>query len=156
MNSNHDVLVVEDNHEWANLLGHCLTSLEFTFVKVATKHDALAELAKRKFAVAIVDLKIPNGHNGGTIDAGLDVVRWINEHSHSTAALVVSVVEETDIITAALDAGAQAYITKKDFRVECFAKKMEQCVTYYRKLEEWSGNKPAIDKVEDSVKSMSK
>lgn len=68
---------------------------------------ALAEIAKAKPAVAIVDVRLPQR-------GGLELVKALRNNRSSTACLMLTMHGEESTFNAAMDAGARGYLLKED------------------------------------------
>jgi len=98
------VLVVDDEHSIRRLLTTSLGAHGFTVLEAATGNDALLAVAEQRPDVILLDLGLPD------ID-GLEVTRRLREWS-STPIIILSVREQEGDKVAALDAGADDYMTK--------------------------------------------
>jgi DNA-binding NarL/FixJ family response regulator len=68
---------------------------------------ALAEIARAKPAVAIVDVRLPQR-------GGLELVKALRNTQSSTACLMLTMHGEESTFNAAMDAGARGYLLKED------------------------------------------
>jgi len=98
------VLVVDDEEQIRRAVGRALTSRGFEVEETATGEDALSLAAVREPDLVVLDLNLPG------ID-GLAVCEGIRRHS-AVPILVLSVREEEADKVAALDLGADDYLTK--------------------------------------------
>jgi len=98
------VLVVDDEPQILRALGTNLRGAGYTVRTAATAAQALAAAAARPPEAVILDLVLPDGH-------GTDVCRALRRWS-SAPILVLSAVGDEQEKVAALDAGADDYITK--------------------------------------------
>lgn len=98
------VLVVDDEQQIRRLLTVSLASHGYAVESVARGEDALAALAAEPFDVVLLDLGLPD------ID-GVEVCRQVREWSH-IPIIVISVREDERDKVAALDSGADDYVTK--------------------------------------------
>jgi two-component system KDP operon response regulator KdpE len=98
------VLVVDDEPQILRALRVVLRDAGFQPVPAATAAEALDLAAVRPPAAAIVDLVLPDG-------SGIDVCRTLREWS-DMPILVLSALGEEDQKVAALEAGADDYVTK--------------------------------------------
>lgn len=98
------VLVVDDEQQIRRLLTVSLTSKGYVVEAVGTGTEALDRLLRESFDIVLLDLGLPD------ID-GADVCRRLREWS-AIPVIVVSVREGEREKVAALDAGADDYITK--------------------------------------------
>ncbi|MCC7138757.1 MAG: response regulator [Planctomycetes bacterium] len=97
-------LVVEDEPAMARLLASILGSAGYRTFVVATGRDALAQAATRAPDVVLVDLGLPDRD-------GIDVVRALRAWMRAPILVVSARGQEQDKV-AALDAGADDYLTK--------------------------------------------
>jgi two-component system KDP operon response regulator KdpE len=98
------VLVVDDEHSIRRLLTTSLGAHGFTVLEAATGNEALLAVAEQRPDIILLDLGLPD------ID-GLEVTRRLREWS-STPIIILSVREQEGDKVAALDAGADDYMTK--------------------------------------------
>jgi len=98
------VLVVDDEPQILRALQMKLRSAGYAVETAATAKDALAQAAMRPPEAVILDLLLPDG-------SGTDVCRELRRWS-SAPILVLSAVGEAMKKNAALDAGADDYVTK--------------------------------------------
>jgi two-component system KDP operon response regulator KdpE len=98
------ILLVEDDRSMTRIVSAALKARGYTVVAVATGEAALASAERDNPAVVLLDLGLPD------ID-GLDVCRQLR--SWSTVPVIVLTADEADERkVAALDEGADDYITK--------------------------------------------
>ena len=100
----HQVLVVEDEPEIRRILRVLLESESYRVVEAETAARADVEARAHKPDLLIVDLGLPDGN-------GLDVIRGVRTWS-PVPILVLSARTMEDQKIAALDAGADDYVTK--------------------------------------------
>jgi two-component system KDP operon response regulator KdpE len=98
------ILVVDDEPQILRALGTMLRGAGFTVDTAATAEDALAAAAARPPAAVILDLVLPDG-------SGTDVTRELRTWTEAPVIVLSAVGEEREKI-AALDAGADDYVTK--------------------------------------------
>jgi two-component system KDP operon response regulator KdpE len=98
------VLVVDDEPQILRALELKLRNAGYAVDTAATARDALAQAAMRPPEAVILDLLLPDG-------SGTDVARELRRWS-SAPILVLSAVGEEKEKIAALDAGADDYVTK--------------------------------------------
>jgi DNA-binding NarL/FixJ family response regulator len=68
-------------------------------------------LARQEFAIALVDIGLPDGN-------GCELIAWLHEHRPQTQALVISAWGHEDTVLAALRAGAIGYLLKEREDIE--------------------------------------
>jgi two-component system KDP operon response regulator KdpE len=98
------VLVVDDERQILRALEMKLRNAGYTVDTAATAKEALAQAAMRPPEAVILDVLLPDGN-------GTDVARELRKWS-SAPILVLSAVGEEKEKIAALDAGADDYVTK--------------------------------------------
>lgn len=97
-------LVIDDEPQIRRLLRVTLEANGYRVFDAATGHDGLVQTAQRKPDVVLLDLGLPD------LD-GLIVLKRIREWSQ-VPIVILSVREHEDDKVAALDAGADDYVTK--------------------------------------------
>ena len=98
------MLVVDDEIQIRRLLRLTLESNRYRVFEASTGNEGLLEAAQRKPDVIILDLGLPD------ID-GLTVLKRLREWSH-VPVLILSVKDQEEEKVAALDHGADDYVTK--------------------------------------------
>jgi two-component system, OmpR family, KDP operon response regulator KdpE len=98
------LLVVDDEKAIRNFLKTSLSSYGYSVFEAATGKEALDKAVEAHPDVVILDLGLPD------ID-GIEVISRIRRHS-KMPVIVLSVLEEASGKIAALDAGADDYLTK--------------------------------------------
>lgn len=99
-----EVLVIDDERQIRRLLRFTLEDAGYAVREAETGHGGLVEAAHHHPGAIILDLGLPDIH-------GVDVLKQLREWS-SIPVLVLSVFGEEDSKIAALDAGADDYLTK--------------------------------------------
>lgn len=98
------VLVVDDEHGIRRCLRACLANQGYDFYEAATGREALQSVSAVRPDLIILDLGLPD------VD-GIDVTRSLREWTQ-TPILILSVRDRESDKIAALDAGADDYLTK--------------------------------------------
>lgn len=98
------ILVVEDEASIADTLQYALESERFLVVRVATGRDALDAFGAEEFAMAILDIGLPDM-------SGFDVCRKMRESSQLPILFLTARESEVDIVLG-LELGADDYMTK--------------------------------------------
>jgi len=98
------VLLIEDEPQMRRFLRAALGNQEYELVEAATAREGLAQAAGRNPELILLDLGLPDGD-------GLDVTRQIREWSTTPIIVLSARGQERDKV-AALDAGADDYLTK--------------------------------------------
>jgi len=100
----HRILVIDDESAIRRFLHSALSSEEFSLHEAESGHSGLSAAAALRPDVILLDLGLPD------ID-GIEVIRRIREWSQ-VPIIILSVREREDDKVAALDAGADDYLTK--------------------------------------------
>jgi two-component system, OmpR family, KDP operon response regulator KdpE len=98
------VLLIEDEPQMRRFLRAALGNQEYDLVEAATAREGLAQAAGRNPDLILLDLGLPDAD-------GLDVTRQIREWSRTPIIVISARGQERDKV-AALDAGADDYLTK--------------------------------------------
>jgi two-component system KDP operon response regulator KdpE len=104
MSGRHRILVVDDERAIRRLLHTSLTAEGYEAVEAETGAQALAMAAREKPDAMLLDLGLPD-------QDGLDVLRQLREWSKVPVVVVTVRADEAEKV-AALDAGADDYVTK--------------------------------------------
>src|SRR5262245_31945160 len=99
------LLVVEDNPKHASFLSRALVAHGFEVELAAVGGEALTLAMTRTFDLVLLDWMIPG------ID-GLGVCRLLRQNGRSVPVLMLTVRDEREAQVAALEAGADNYVTK--------------------------------------------
>ena len=99
-----EILVVEDDNAVANLISATLETQDYRYKRANTGTGAVMEALSSKPDVVLLDLGLPD------MD-GVDVIRKIRSWSNMPIIVVSARSEDFDKV-AALDAGADDYLTK--------------------------------------------
>lgn len=98
------ILIVEDEYRISNFMGAVLSSHNYDIVTASTGREAMSMISSHCPDLVILDLGLPD------MD-GMDVIRSIREWTTLPVIVVSARMHERDKV-AALDAGADDYITK--------------------------------------------
>ena len=98
------VLLIEDEPQMRRFLRAALESHQYRFVEAATSREGLAQATGRNPDLILLDLGLPDGD-------GIDLTRRMREWSTTPIIVISARGKEQDKI-AALDAGADDYLTK--------------------------------------------
>lgn len=98
------VLVVDDERAIRRLLRPSLSAHQYTVLEAASGQEALAAVATSRPDIVILDLGLPDL-------AGIEVTRQLREWT-SIPIIILSVRDQEEDKIAALDAGADDYLTK--------------------------------------------
>jgi two-component system KDP operon response regulator KdpE len=107
-------LVIDDERQIRKLLRIILEEQNYRVLEAETGRQGLADVAQRKPDVVLLDLGLPD------MD-GLTALKRLREWSH-VPALILSVREGPEDKVAALDAGADDYVTKPFESAELLAR----------------------------------
>ena len=104
MKIRHKVLIVDDEPHIRKLIHAALARADYATVEAATAREALDMLRQERPEISLLDLGLPDRD-------GLELVPLFKQHSDTTL-IVVSARDATDEKVAALDLGADDYLTK--------------------------------------------
>lgn len=105
-----NILLVEDNHPDAILIGKHLSKIEkprLSLCHVSTCRDAIRCLREEKFDVILLDLSLPDSFQ-------LDTVRKINKEAENTAVIILTGLDDEQMALDSLREGAQDYLVKNE------------------------------------------
>lgn len=116
MNPNHsDILVIEDDKQIQIFLKYVLEKEHYACQQAETGEQALTRLEDRPADVILLDLGLPD------ID-GMDLITKIRSRWDTTLILVISARDQDEEKAAALDLGADDYLTKPFSSTELLAR----------------------------------
>jgi len=101
------ILIVEDDPDIAQLVGHYLAKAGYTTERIASGRDAIASIAAKPPDLLILDLMLPQ------VD-GLEVCRAVRSDKHTAAVPIIMLTargEESERIVG-LELGADDYLAK--------------------------------------------
>jgi len=110
-----NILIVEDDPSIRKLVRVNLVKRGYTVSEAADSHEAIALFQEVPVDLVVLDLLLPGGLSG------VDVCTWIRERS-DVPIIVLSARLEEDLKVAALDAGADDYVTKPFGQEELLAR----------------------------------
>lgn len=99
-----NILVVEDDANIRKLVQVNLTKRGYTVSEAGDSHQAMALFQEQQFDLVLLDLILPGL-------SGVDICAWIRARSE-VPIIILSARLEEDLKVAALDAGADDYVTK--------------------------------------------
>ena len=111
---NETILIVEDNAQIRNFISYILNQEEFSYIATGTAQGALSELALQHIDLMLLDLGLPDYD-------GMEVIKKVREWSE-VPIIVVSARDQDKEKAAALDAGADDYLTKPFSATELMAR----------------------------------
>ncbi|WP_327753913.1 response regulator transcription factor (plasmid) [Sphingobium sp. SJ10-10] len=100
----HKVLIIDDEPQIRRLIHVALTRADYATVEAANAREALEKLREERPDISLLDLGLPDRD-------GLELVPLIKQHS-DTSLIVISARDATEQKVAALDLGADDYLTK--------------------------------------------
>lgn len=116
MNPNHsDILVIEDDKQIQIFLKYVLEKEHYACQQAETGEQALTRLEDRPADMILLDLGLPD------ID-GMDLITKIRSRWDTTPILVISARDQDEEKAAALDLGADDYLTKPFSSTELLAR----------------------------------
>lgn len=100
------VLIIDDHPLVRQGIRLALTAADFNCVgEAASLKEAVAMIALHNPDVLTVDLNLPDGN-------GLEIIRWARKNSSTVVIVVLTLEEGLDLVAAASQSGAQAFISK--------------------------------------------
>lgn len=109
-----NILIVEDDPSIRKLVRVNLAKRGYTVSEAGDSHQAIDLFKKESVDLVLLDLMLPGL-------SGVDVCKWIRERS-DVPIIVLSARLEEDLKVAALDAGADDYVTKPFGQEELLAR----------------------------------
>ncbi len=110
-----NILIVEDDPNIRKLVRVNLVKRGYTVSEAENSHQAIAQFQEVPVDLVLLDLMLPGGLSG------VDVCTWIRARS-DVPIIVLSARLEEDLKVAALDAGADDYVTKPFGQAELLAR----------------------------------
>lgn len=105
-----NILLVEDNHPDAILIGKHLSKIEkprLSLCHVSTCKEAIRCLKGEKFDVILLDLSLPDSFQ-------LDTVKKISTEAENTAIIILTGLDDEQMALDSLREGAQDYLVKNE------------------------------------------
>ena len=100
-----DVLIVDDEPEFAAVLKKLLTRSQFTVTVVHSLHEARRQLAQRLPDILLLDVMLPDG-------SGLDLIAEVGQTDHDTRIVVMTGHPTLEIAVDSLRAQVADFLTK--------------------------------------------
>lgn len=132
-----NILVVDDEHEIANIVALYLQSDEYHVLKCYTGQEALDCIENNKIDLAILDVMLPD------ID-GFEILRTIRKKYNFPVIMLTAKIDATDRITG-LTLGADDYIPKPFNPLEMVARVKAQLRRYTKYNDGTKSNGEVID-----------
>lgn len=102
------VLVIDDHPLVRDGVKKSLTTAGFNCIgEAGSLKEAIAMIALHNPDVITVDLNLPDGN-------GLEIISWARKNSSTIAIIVLTLDDDLDLVTAASQSGAQAFISKTE------------------------------------------
>ena len=102
------MLVIDDHPLVRDGVKRSLTASGFNCVgEAGSLKEAIAMIALHNPDVITVDLNLPDGN-------GLEIISWARKNSPTIAIIVLSLEDDLDLVSAASQSGAQAFISKSE------------------------------------------
>lgn len=105
MKIRHKVLIVDDEPHIRRLVQAALSRADYATLEAGTDRDAMERVREDRPEVVLLDLGLPDRD-------GLELVPLIKQAQPETTLIIVSAREATEEKVAALDLGADDYLTK--------------------------------------------
>ncbi len=102
------VLVIDDHPLVRDGVKKSLTAAGFICVgEAGSLKEAIAMIALHNPDVITVDLNLPDGN-------GLEIISWARKNSPTIAIIVLTLEDDLELVSAASQSGAQAFISKTE------------------------------------------
>ena len=102
------MLVIDDHPLVRDGVKRSLTAAGFVCVgEAGSLKEAIAMIALHNPDLITVDLNLPDGN-------GLEIISWARKHSPTIAIIVLTLEDDLDLVSAASQSGAQAFISKSE------------------------------------------
>jgi DNA-binding response OmpR family regulator len=98
-------LVVDDDEQMARLLSRLLAAQGYRCTWAATAAEARAFLGEGDYALALVDVMMPD-------ETGLELVDWMLAEHDDVAVVMVTGIDDPRIAELALESGVHGYVVK--------------------------------------------
>ena len=99
------ILVAEDEADHRNLLRDLVEGAGYSVTVAQNGSEAISFAGMNRFDVALLDIQLPNA-------SGLEVLRYLREHSPSTKAIMITGFGDLKNAMEAREHGAVDFITK--------------------------------------------
>ncbi len=105
MNTKHNILIVDDDHDFRKTLSGILRDEGYAPVTAATGKEAMERVRGDELSVALIDLKLEDM-------SGLDVMKWIKERSPMTEGIFITGYASRASAIDAVNLAAYSYVEK--------------------------------------------
>ncbi|HMC07964.1 MAG TPA: HD domain-containing phosphohydrolase [Actinomycetota bacterium] len=99
------ILIVEDDPTGRDLLIRILTADGYEGVPAANAQEARQRLAEREFGAVLIDVRMPG-------ESGIELLRHVRGRHPDVAAMMVTALDDPELMTTAFETGAYAYVVK--------------------------------------------
>lgn len=100
------ILIADDEEEIRDFLRSFFDERGYSVVAAGTKADAIALLEQEKPHVALLDIRM------GTPRDGIEILSWIKQQKLNVKTIMITGIENQEIMEEARKLGADDYITK--------------------------------------------
>lgn len=105
MTTENNILLLEDDISLVDGLHYSLTKNGFVVEVARTVKEAMTLVAKKKYALLLLDLSLPDG-------TGFEVCEWVRQRDSVTPIIFLTAADEELSVVRGLDSGGDDYITK--------------------------------------------
>lgn len=146
-----NILYVEDDDDWQvifkDMIVNNIENIRFDFVK--SLKEALNKLKQDRFHILIFDLSLPDSSFEETIEI-------CSQLSKEYSVIVVSSLEDEEIINKCLDLGFEDYLIKDQYNEKIFSHVVNHAIrTKYSKIKKENDKTSSHLKIyEDIIKSL--
>lgn len=93
------ILIVDDERVVCKLLHHELNDRGYLCVTAFSGNDALTKLSMQHFGIVLLDIRLPGM-------SGMEVLRQIRSNHHTTAAIMITAVNDVETAVETMKLGA--------------------------------------------------
>ena len=129
------ILIVDDEEGIRKVLGISLTDMGYRVVTAENGREALPVFKKVRPAIVLTDIKMPK------MD-GIELLRWIKEHSPDTEVIMITGHGDLDLAIKSVKYKATDFVTKpiNDDILEIALQRAQERITVRRQLNEYTHN----------------
>ncbi len=147
-------LILEDESSIRDILSIILEEFGFEIDEAETITQALDFLQDRRYDIALVDLRLPDG-------SGMEVVRKIRSSFPETEVVVITAFASAETIKEAFDLGVYDYV-EKPFKIEdlrLIIRNLKEKITLQQKLKkeeipELIGRSSSMEKLKETIRKV--